>query len=148
MITFLPYSNFDKVAQCLDRQRLGKQRLEALQILNIINDPTKGYQHHPAIKMWRAYPYTLARYGHTMCLQWQQRGYIDNLLPQFNNYLATLPVNQLPTWLQSNTHENRLLITTHRANLLRKDPQFYSNWRHLDPTMPYYWPIYRVLRVK
>ena len=30
MQTFLPYSNFKKSAKCLDRQRLGKQRVEAL----------------------------------------------------------------------------------------------------------------------
>ena len=35
MITFLPYPDFQKSAQVLDRQRLGKQRLEAKQILEI-----------------------------------------------------------------------------------------------------------------
>lgn len=35
MITFLPYSDFQQSAQVLDRQRLGKQRLEAKQILEI-----------------------------------------------------------------------------------------------------------------
>lgn len=34
--TFLPYEDYDESAQSLDRQRLGKQRVEAFQILNII----------------------------------------------------------------------------------------------------------------
>lgn len=33
MQTFLPYPDFARSAACLDRQRLGKQRLEAFQIL-------------------------------------------------------------------------------------------------------------------
>ena len=37
MQTFLPYQNFIKSAKCLDYKRLGKQRVEALQIHNIIS---------------------------------------------------------------------------------------------------------------
>lgn len=36
MQTFMPYSDFEKVAQCLDNKRLGKQRVEALQIYNVL----------------------------------------------------------------------------------------------------------------
>lgn len=36
MQTFLPYSSFRMTAEVLDRQRLGKQRVEALQILRIL----------------------------------------------------------------------------------------------------------------
>ncbi len=34
--TFLPFRDFVKVAKCLDRQRLGKQRLECKQIINLL----------------------------------------------------------------------------------------------------------------
>jgi len=44
MQTFLPYQNFTKSAQCLDRQRLGKQRVEAWQILQAITNPSYGWQ--------------------------------------------------------------------------------------------------------
>lgn len=37
MQTFLPYPNIIQSAQCLDNKRLGKQRVEALQILKAIN---------------------------------------------------------------------------------------------------------------
>ena len=36
MQTFLPYSNFQKSAEVLDWRRLGKQRVEGMQIINTI----------------------------------------------------------------------------------------------------------------
>jgi len=36
MQTFLPYASFAKSAACLDNRRLGKQRVEAMQILKIL----------------------------------------------------------------------------------------------------------------
>lgn len=36
MQTFLPYPNFVESAKCLDDKRLGKQRVECLQILNVL----------------------------------------------------------------------------------------------------------------
>ena len=44
MQTFLPYSSFYQSARVLDRQRLGKQRVETLQILKSLSDPTYGWQ--------------------------------------------------------------------------------------------------------
>jgi hypothetical protein len=60
MQTFLPYPDLQKSVQCLDYKRLGKQRVEALQILNILRGkPTKsgksykGYINHPIVNMWK-----------------------------------------------------------------------------------------------
>jgi len=39
--TFLPYQNFRKIAKILDWKRLGKQRVEAKQIINILDNATK-----------------------------------------------------------------------------------------------------------
>ena len=36
MQTFLPYSDFEQSLSCLDNKRLGKQRVESMQILNIL----------------------------------------------------------------------------------------------------------------
>ena len=51
MQTFLPYADFVKTAKCLDYRRLGKQRIEAFQILNILEGKTTkaGWKHHPAV---------------------------------------------------------------------------------------------------
>ena len=52
MQTFLPYKSFVKSAQCLDNKRLGKQRVEAMQILKSIYIEDYGWKNHPATKMW------------------------------------------------------------------------------------------------
>ena len=49
MQTFLPYASFIKSAQCLDDKRLGKQRVECLQILKAIKDVNYGWRNHPAV---------------------------------------------------------------------------------------------------
>ena len=50
MQTFLPYSDFQQSAAVLDRVRLGKQRVEALQTLRALVIPEYGWQSHPAIR--------------------------------------------------------------------------------------------------
>ena len=54
MQTFLPYESFEKSAQTLDWRRLGKQRVEGMQIINAITGkkrkdgkPYKGWINHP-----------------------------------------------------------------------------------------------------
>lgn len=48
MQTFLPYPSFAESARVLDRQRLGKQRVEVLQLLRALTGQTKGWANHPA----------------------------------------------------------------------------------------------------
>lgn len=55
MQTFLPYQSFSDSASALDRQRLGKQRVEAWQILQALTGASRGWAHHPAAKMWRGF---------------------------------------------------------------------------------------------
>ena len=39
MQTFLPYESFEESAKVLDYRRLGKQRVEGMQIINAIENP-------------------------------------------------------------------------------------------------------------
>ena len=39
MQTFLPYESFEDTAKVLDYRRLGKQRVEGMQIINTIQTP-------------------------------------------------------------------------------------------------------------
>jgi len=55
MQTFLPYVNFAESAKCLDYRRLGKQRVEAKQILDVLNGKTTAWQNHPCVKAWKGY---------------------------------------------------------------------------------------------
>ena len=63
MQTFLPYPSFERSARVLDRARLGKQRVEALQVLRAVTIPTYGWRNHPVAKMWRGYIPALTKYA-------------------------------------------------------------------------------------
>ena len=82
MQTFLPYKSFEKTAECLDYRRLGKQRVEALQIFNALTGvPTKsgksytGWLNHPAVIMWKGYEEALLLYKNKMIEERILRGY-------------------------------------------------------------------------
>lgn len=90
MQTFLPFPSSDKSAACLDYRRLGKQRVEAWMILEIIlGERQSAWATHPAVTMWEEYPDALAAYGVTCCLEWKARGYIDNLLLRFHGLVRS-----------------------------------------------------------
>lgn len=68
MQTFLPYPDFAQSAKCLDRARLGKQRVETLQLLSINpSSGKKGCANHPAYKMWSQNLGSLCLYGIMIC---------------------------------------------------------------------------------
>src|SRR5574343_1340460 len=115
MQTFLPDPNFAESAMILDRMRLGKQRVECLQILKALTDPTYGWQNHPAVKMWRGSEIVLVEYGLLVCIEWIHRGYKDTcrnkiceLRPKRNSDIA-------PEWLG-----NKQFHDSHKAALLFK----------------------------
>src|SRR3712207_6920370 len=53
MQTFLPVADFDESARLLDSPRLGKQRVETLQVLRALELPDYGWVSHPVVRMWR-----------------------------------------------------------------------------------------------
>jgi hypothetical protein len=138
MQTFLPFSDFMKSFQVLDWRRLGKQRVEALTIIKAIegqsrNDgkPYKGWKNHPCVNMWRKYVPALKKYHNLSILEWENRGYNNNM-PLFE-----LDENQIiyPHWLGFPQFH-----ASHRANLLRKDFTHYSQygWEE-QPSDIYVW---------
>ena len=138
MQTFLPYSDFKQTAQCLDYRRLGKQRVEAKQILMALLNLTnsKAWRNHPATKMWRGHEGALAKYAYTICDEWIQRGYKDSLKDFFHQYMSTLDTTN-PDWLGDEE-----LHSSHRSNLLRKDSNYYSKYNWSEPdNLPYKWPV-------
>lgn len=129
--TFLPYPDFHQTATCLDTRRLGKQRVEAYQILRALENPDHGWRHHPAVKMWRGYADALRLYMNTCIEEWVRRCF-QNTMPLAE--LTAQPV--MPPWLG-----NPAFHASHRANLLRKDAAFYGRYGWTDdPALPYVWP--------
>lgn len=135
MQTFLPYADFTKSAVCLDMRRLSKQRVEAKQIWLALNDPTYGWQNHPAVKMWRGHKDALAHYGVAICTEWRKRGYNDTLLPWFQLRAWILDPCYYPQW---RTLE---FCRSHQSNLVRKDAVHYrAYFPDVPDDLPYIWP--------
>ena len=132
MQTFLPYPNFTDSAKSLDYRRLGKQRVEAYQILKALSDPTYGWQNHPAVKMWKGYENALKHYLNMMIFEWIKRGYNNTM-----KYHVCDSTIVYPSFIGDNRFH-----ASHRSNLLRKDPIYYSkfNWNE-SHDLPYVWPI-------
>jgi hypothetical protein len=141
MQTFLPYYSFIHSARALDRARLGKQRIEAFQILTILvnkrHKKNVAWSHHPAVLMWAGYEYSLALYGLYMCMEWRKRGYRDTMYECFEKLMKRIKVDEgMPPWLG-----REVFHRSHRSNLLRKMPGHYRKfWPKLRDDLPYWWP--------
>lgn len=136
MQTFLPYENFEESAKCLDFRRLGKQRVEALQILNVITGKSNSnaWKNHPAVKMWEGYSYLLSLYMNTMIDEWERRGYKNTMQRMF--VISKDIIDPFPKWLG-----NKAFHDSHKSNLLRKDPKYYSKFGWDVPdNLEYVWP--------
>ena len=77
MQTFLPYPDFEQSARALDPKRLGKQRVETIQVVRALTRPDYGWQNHPAVLMWRGHEEALGRYGFVCCEVWCELGFGD-----------------------------------------------------------------------
>jgi hypothetical protein len=142
--TFLPFSDFAASAAALDLRRLGKQRVETLQILRALTFEDYGWRNHPAVTMWSGYTEALVAYGVAVTTRWQQAGFADTVRPQLLEFLDAGAVRsqeelgeqgELPPWLGDSS-----LHRSHRAALLRKDPEHYALFGDVDPDLPYVWP--------
>lgn len=138
MQTFLPYESFHESARCLDRLRLGKQRIEAYQVLISLSDPGYGWQNHPAVRMWRGHEVWCAGYAQVICDEWVRRGYRDTVRQKVLSLVerAGWDIVPPPPWLGLDSFH-----LSHRSNLVRKDPSRYGiMWPEVRPDLPYFWP--------
>ncbi|MGV9453787.1 MSMEG_6728 family protein [Streptomyces sp. NPDC003635] len=149
MQTFLPHPDFRQSAQLLDRRRLGKQRVEALQVLRGLTVPGYGWRRHPAVRMWTGYEEALVRYGLEVCRVWREQGHQDSCAASLVSQLAThrpgttvrdqaelAAAGELPPWLGDEAFHR-----SHRSALVRKDPATYTAYFPAVPDdLPYVWP--------
>ena len=149
MQTFLPFPGFARSAAALDDRRLGKQRVEALQVVRALTWETYGWKHHPAVRMWAGRVEALGRYGYTICAEWVRRGYADTCAVSIAADLDSagvstvrteaelLTAGEMPAWLG-----DERVHGSHRAALVRKDPEHYrAQFPDADPADPYHWPV-------
>ncbi|WP_329411957.1 MSMEG_6728 family protein [Streptomyces sp. NBC_00704] len=156
MQTFLPYPDFRASALVLDRRRLGKQRVEALQVLRGLVRPGYGWRRHPAVRMWAGYEEALVRYGLEICRAWCDLGHQDTCAATLvADFTASRPLpptatpgtpardqerlaaaGELPPWLGEDAFHR-----SHRSALVRKDPDVYTPlFPDVPDDLPYVWP--------
>ena len=149
MQTFVPYSDFEASARALDAKRLGKQRVEVIQIVRALTVPTYAWKSHPAVLMWKGYEEALGRYGLTMCEVWVELGFGDTCAATITADLASFGISQLrtqaelaaadalPSWLFDPAVQQ-----SHQSALVRKDPAFYrQQFPDVPADLEYVWPV-------
>lgn len=150
MQTFLPDPSFDTSARLLDTKRLGKQRVEAMQVLRALTRDPYGWKSHPAVLMWAGYEEALVAYCLAMCEEWSRRGHGDTVATTVVEDLRTaLGVERvrtqaelavagaLPPWLGDDR-----LHRSHRSALVRKEVDFYRPlFDDVPDDLPYVWPV-------
>ncbi|WP_406419234.1 MSMEG_6728 family protein [Streptomyces sp. NBC_01614] len=149
MQTFLPHPDFRQTALLLDRRRLGKQRVEALQVLRGLTVPGYGWRRHPAVRMWTGYEEALVRYGLEICRVWREQGHRDSCAASLvagpavhrpgvavRDQAELAAAGELPPWLGDGAfHES------HRSALVRKDRAVYGDlFSGVPDDLPYVWP--------
>jgi Pyrimidine dimer DNA glycosylase len=147
--TFLPFPDFERSARTLDARRLGKQRVEALQVLRALTRPGYGWANHPAALMWKGFEEALGRYGLTCCEVWVEHGFGDTCavtiaddlrvagVPTVRSQVALAAADALPPWLG-----DEALHRSHRSALVRKDHVHYGPlFPDVPDDLPYVWPV-------
>jgi hypothetical protein len=147
--TFIPYSDFEATARILDTKRLGKQRVEVIQIVRALTVPGYAWASHPAVLMWRSYEEALGRYGLIICKVWTERGFADSCaatirsdlaaagVTEIRSYSSLAAADRLPQWLF-----DPALQRSHQSALVRKDPDHYRPFfPDVPPDLDYVWPV-------
>lgn len=141
MNTFLPYPSYSQSVQCLDRLRLGKQRLECLTILKTNLGLSSAWQNHPCTKQWRGFEVSLSLYTFEIIKEWKRRNYKDSCEEKLFKLIERKdfidkPVQE-PPWLG-----NYYFHSSHRAALLYKNFEHYSKfgWTE-EPKLCYVWGV-------
>lgn len=128
MNTFLPHDSLEDSVRVLDNKRLGKQRIEALQIYKALAGESAGWANHPAVKMWKGSEAFLLKYYNACISEWVRRGF-NNSMPVYADSDAPPP-----KWFGGEIHAN------HRARLLAKYPEHYRKfqWKEVPTGINYY----------
>ncbi len=171
MQTFLPFSDYALSAQALDNKRLGKQRVETLQILQVllgerlITSTKRATATGRVVKdplpktLWARTPVTSKGWSHhPAVLMW--KGYELELLAyqkacceewKARGFKETC-LEKSECLLAPHSAElgsskpawlgNEKFHRSHRSNLLRKEEDFYSKlWTDVPNDLPYEWPV-------
>ncbi len=149
MQTFLPYPDFERSARTLDPKRLGKQRVETIQVVRALTRPGYGWSNHPAVLMWKGFEEALGRYGFTCCEIWTELGFGDTCALTIATDLRAAGVDvvrtqselaaagAVPPWLG-----DEAVHRSHQSALVQKDREHYRPlFPEVPDDLPYVWPV-------
>jgi len=130
-------------AKNLDNRRLGKQRIEGLQIASCLLEKETRWKNHPAVKMWGGYEgFLINYYLEEIFKEWELKGFKNDKCELWYEKLKFISNNQIvililkPAWLTSE------FIEAHRSNLIRKDYDFYKSlFPNTIEGLSYIWPV-------
>jgi len=123
---FIPLSDPKEIAKVLDDKRLGKQRVEAKQIITIISGEAKSlaWSNHPVVLMWKGYVSELKYYYDCIVLEWIKRGYVNNM-HLYKDIEKIKQPKQMPWFMYCKS-----ILLSHQASLLRKNYAHYHKYFH------------------
>ena len=125
--TFVTSNSVKECASNLDNKRLGKQRVEAKQIIDCLESGgRKGFANHPATLMWKDNIIGLKYYCNAMITEWKSRK--NSKGKEFLNTMELYKLDEkldekeiMPWWFYC-----KQLQLTHKCSLLRKNPSYYK----------------------
>jgi hypothetical protein len=165
MQTFIPFPDFKKSAEVLDKKRCWKQVVEAKQIIACLEGTSNvGWKNHSAVKMWVGYEDLLKHYYNVFLFNCLHEHKINTKLFYIDSkYTTTIgsdknscgikdsvfltleenkkfynKENKLPFWLY-----NENFHRSHRSRLIEKDRDYYLNKFPEDENYNdglYWWP--------
>jgi hypothetical protein len=149
MQTFLPYEDFAASAAVLDNKRLGKQRVETLQVmksLTVGGGLHGGWSKHPASRMWAGHLSYLMEYQEACVAEWTSRRSVntgeyfkDTCLEKTADFYTSVAELEAPDdrpWFLGHA----AFHLAHRSNLIRKDREFYlPMFGNLPDDLEYIW---------
>ncbi|WP_069806642.1 pyrimidine dimer DNA glycosylase/endonuclease V [Vulcanisaeta thermophila] len=130
MQVFRPYIDHARSAWFLDNLRLGRQRVEAKQVMlailrrmGLINDGKRGWLNHPIVLLYynNGEPYIndLIQYFNAVVREWVSRGFTNNIGLRDIEHLLTRVKGA------DGTPVNGVMAREYRRVLLLKDPCHY-----------------------
>ena len=148
MVTYLPFPSYRKSVECLDDQRLRKQRNDVLQLLIILKwdylrlniwlaelvlpDPgvvfTQIAVPCEASILWEGYSNALVAYGLEACNAWRTRGNVDRLYDKIDSFTEE-DIFPEQSWLEQRNLCPKIseeLHWDHQQLLLKKLPSHYK----------------------
>jgi hypothetical protein len=151
MQTFLPYADYAQSAESLrdDTKRLGKQRVENLQIIKALKQGGGlhgGWSKHPASRMWENFELSLLAYQEAICWVWVSKGFKDTCWMKSRAFFTEEELEkydrgdyETPEWIGDEDFHY-----AHRSSLVFKAPEIYAElFPDIDVNgepVPYIWP--------